>query len=344
MMNSLAECAIETELIAACPACDADGCVKLKNCADYVSHLPGGWTFYQCPSCQSLWPNPRPLESALPLLYPSAYTCTRSIDAREGQRRPNLVARLKQAVLAQQFGYEAALSAQVSNAAALFSAVFGRLLRYKAGHSIRFLSAVDHGRLLDIGCGNGAFMQTMSQLGWSVQGVEADHVAAQRAIDRGMDVHIGMVQNVEFPESHFDAITLTHVAEHLFDPVQTFAAVHRWLKPNGVLVSISPNPRSIVRQIFGNTWYALDPPRHVFLPSAAAYHRMLEPLGFEVATWTSRRLFHWYFKESLSIALHGKVNAIKESAALCMVTSIVSSLLCLVPESGEEVICYARRR
>jgi 2-polyprenyl-3-methyl-5-hydroxy-6-metoxy-1,4-benzoquinol methylase len=344
MSNALAERGIETEAKAACPACNHKGFVKLRRCADHLCGLPGVWTFSQCAVCGSLWLNPRPIERALPLLYPETYTCTRTVDAQELQTSRSFTARVKDAVLARYFGYDLSTTTNIGHPPRALAAIFGWLFRKKAGYSVRFLKARDHGRLLDIGCGNGGFMQSMSRLGWSVQGIEVDRVAAQRAIERGMTVHLGNVQDIDLPKMHFDAITLTHVTEHLFDPVRAFSAVQRWLKPNGVLVSVSPNPRGVVSRLFGNKWYALDPPRHLFLPSAAAYRRMLEPLGFEVVTWTSMRLVHWDFKQSLSIAVHGKVDAIKDSALLRIATSALSMLLSILPGSGEEVICYARRR
>ena len=179
-------------------------------------------------------------------------------------------------------------------------------MRKKAGYAVRFLEKKNGGTLLDVGCGNGAFMDWMQRLGWKVQGIEVDPAAAQRAVDRGLTVHYDKVESVDLPPDFFDAITLTHVAEHFFDPRKIFEILVRSVKPGGVIVSVSPNPAGISRRIFGNKWYALDPPRHLFLPTAAAYRRMLEPLGCEVRTWTSMRLFRWNFRESLSIASPGK--------------------------------------
>jgi hypothetical protein len=115
------------------------------------------------------------------------------------------------------------------------------------------------------------------------------------------------------------------------------------VKPGGILVSISPNPRGILRRWFGNKWYALDPPRHLFIPSAKAYRRALEPLGFEVRTWTSMRLFHWLFKESVSIVRERKVGTINDSLPLKLLTTTLAGLFSCWPGLGEEVICYARK-
>jgi hypothetical protein len=98
------------------------------------------------------------------------------------------------------------------------------------------------------------------------------------------------------------------------------------------------------RRLFGNKWYALDPPRHLFLATTSAYRLMLEPLGFDVQAWTSMRRFHWDFKDSLSIAARGRVGAVPDSSMLKIATHLLAMLFSCVPGVGEEVICYARKR
>jgi 2-polyprenyl-3-methyl-5-hydroxy-6-metoxy-1,4-benzoquinol methylase len=342
-MNA-AKASIETESVTMCPACAVPGRFALSGSRDYVCGLPGDWAFWTCPACASFWPNPRPVESALPLLYPENYTFTRSDNASDAAFPSGFTGSAKLSVLQRQFSYDLLEEKADRQAGLWFGRLFGAAMRKKAGYAVRFLSKKKGGKLLDVGCGNGAFMDWMQRLGWKVEGIEVDPVAAQRAIDRGLTVYQDKVENAALPPAFFDAITLTHVAEHFFDPCRIFQILERCLKPGGIIVSISPNPSGIVRRIFGNKWYALDPPRHLFLPSTAAYRRMLEPLGFEVQTWTSMRLFYWNFKESLSIACRGSVGVAPDSAMLKFTARALAMLASCIPAMGEEVICYARKR
>jgi SAM-dependent methyltransferase len=335
---------IETEQVNACVACGQPGQIAFQDCFDHVCGLPGNWTFWKCPSCRSLWPNPRPVESALPLLYPENYTFTRTDDALDSAFPTGLNGSIKLAILERFYGYDFLTQNTDRPLGISLGRMLGWLFRCKAGHSVRFLRKRADGKLLDVGCGNGAFIHWMQRLGWNVEGIEVDRLAAQRAIDRGLAVHIGNVEDIDLPSASFDAITLTHVTEHLFHPKRIFEILRDSLKPGGILISISPNPAGIVRRIFQNKWYALDPPRHLFLPSAAAYRRMLEPLGFEVATWTSMRLFHWVFKESLSIATKRGIGCVADSVLLKLATRTLAALFSCLPEAGEEVICYATKR
>ncbi len=308
--------------------------MALPGARDYVCGLPGEWTFWTCPACRSLWPNPRPVESALPLLYPENYTFTRSDEGSSATLPSGFIASAKLSALQRRFGYDS-LEEQADRPAGVW---LGRLLSpflwKKAGFSVRFLPKKTGATLLDVGCGNGALMEWMQRLGWDVQGIEVDPVAAQRAMDRGLRVHQGKVEEVELVPASFDAITMTHVAEHFFDPKKVFEILGRALKPGGVIVSVSPNPSGMSRRLFGNKWYALDPPRHLFLPTASAYRSMLEPLGFEVQTRTLMRRFYWDFKESLSIATRGRVGAIPDSPIVQNRCRRVGCLILLYPRRG----------
>ena len=335
---------IATEEAPRCPACDAVGTVALRDCVDHVTGLAGRWSFSKCSSCQSLWLNPRPPESALAFLYPENYKLTRSDSDGEVDHARGFFASAKFATLGRAYGYESLAKAGDSPAGLAFGRAAARLLARKAGYAVRYLPRRNGGRLLDVGCGNGAFIDWMQRAGWQVEGIEFDPIAAAIAEKRGLTIHRGDVEMLDLPPGNFDAITLTHVTEHFFHPQKVFRILHRWLKPGGTLVSLSPNPRGALGRLFGHNWYELDPPRHIFLPSATAYRHLLEPLGFEVTTSTSLRSFHWMFKESASIAIAGRTGAIPENAPLKFFTAAVAMLLSILPGAGEEVLCHARKQ
>lgn len=335
---------ITTEEAPCCPACNVGGTVALRDCIDHVTGLAGRWSFSKCSSCESLWLNPRPSESALASLYPENYTLTRSEAGGGFDLAHGFFASAKFAALARAYGYESLANAGDSPLGLAFGHVAARLLARKAGYTVRYLPQRNGARLLDVGCGNGAFIAWMQRLGWQVEGIEFDPITAAIAEKRGLTIHRGDVEMLDLPLEHFDAVTLTHVTEHFFHPQNVFRILHRSLKHGGTLISLSPNPRGALRRLFGHHWYELDPPRHIFLPSATAYRRLLEPLGFEVVTSTSLRPFHWMFKESASIAIAGRTGAMPENAPLQFFTAALAVLLSILPEAGEEVLCHARKQ
>lgn len=335
---------IATEPASRCPCCDVPGEIKIQNCHDHVTGLPGRWAFAECAQCGSLWLNPRPREDELARLYPENYKLTRGVVNADVDLARGFTASAKMAALASAYYYESVRRAGDSQLGHVFGRVAAPFLSRKAGYAVRYLPHQPGARLLDVGCGNGAFIQRMKTLGWEVEGVEVDPITADLARKRGLTIYGGDVESLDLPSSRYDAITLTHVTEHFFHPREIFGILHRWLKPGGALVSLSPNPRGALRRIFRRDWYELDPPRHIFLPSATAYGRLLEPLGFAVKTWTSMRPFHWMFKESANIALHGKTGMMRDGISLKLLTKSAAALLSIFPGMGEEVICHARKR
>jgi SAM-dependent methyltransferase len=79
----------------------------------------------------------------------------------------------------------------------------------------------------------------------------------------------------------FDAITLSHVLEHLHDPRQFIHAVHRLLKPGGVIFVDTPNIESLGVRRWGRNWRGLETPRHLVLFSQAGLVGLLKAAGFE---------------------------------------------------------------
>ncbi|MBA3531641.1 MAG: class I SAM-dependent methyltransferase [Ardenticatenales bacterium] len=138
------------------------------------------------------------------------------------------------------------------------------------GHNRRCMTvhqaAGQVGRLLDVGCATGIFLDGMRRLGWQVVGVEPSSSAARYARERfGLPIFKGRLEETSFATGAFDVITLWDVLEHIHDPQQTLDEVARLLKPGGLLVFSVPNPDSLEAQGLGCYWAGWDLPRHLNL-------------------------------------------------------------------------------
>ncbi len=95
------------------------------------------------------------------------------------------------------------------------------------------------GRLLDVGCGDGMFLDLAHQHGWTVTGTELSAAAAFR--QTRWDIKQGEVWEAGLPSDSFDLVTSWHVIEHASDPTRMMREIYRVLKPEGRLVLATPN-------------------------------------------------------------------------------------------------------
>jgi 2-polyprenyl-3-methyl-5-hydroxy-6-metoxy-1,4-benzoquinol methylase len=154
-----------------------------------------------------------------------------------------------------------------------------RVLR---GHD-SLLGSARRGRILVIGCGNGEFLRRMGELGWETYGTDSSPAAVQLARRFAKDVRLARASQPVFDDKQFDVVTMFNVFEHVPDPIETLAEVHRILKDGGTLVLEVPNVQSLAFRIVRKNWIGLDVPRHLFHYSPRALIALAEAQGFQVA-------------------------------------------------------------
>ncbi|MGI8438573.1 MAG: methyltransferase domain-containing protein [Chthoniobacterales bacterium] len=97
------------------------------------------------------------------------------------------------------------------------------------------------GHLLDVGTGDGRFLQLCRPLGYQVTGTELSSTGAAYAQRMGFNVHMGQILELDLPEQGFDLVTIWHVLEHVPDPGAVLRRVFTLLKGGGIFVLAVPN-------------------------------------------------------------------------------------------------------
>jgi SAM-dependent methyltransferase len=99
-----------------------------------------------------------------------------------------------------------------------------------------------HGRLLDIGCGNGSFLSAWSRAlpGWALHGTEVSP-KHQRDLERIPGFGGLFTGDLEEVPGRFDVISLVHVLEHIPDPVAFLTRCREKLDPRGRLIVEVPD-------------------------------------------------------------------------------------------------------
>lgn len=113
-------------------------------------------------------------------------------------------------------------------------------------------------KLLDVGCGEGFFLFNASKAGYITKGVELSHDAVEYAKKEfGLDVEIGPLEELQFPENYFDVVTLWVVLEHVPYPLATLKEACRILKPGGLLAVSTPNIGGVLAKILRRRWWEI---------------------------------------------------------------------------------------
>jgi SAM-dependent methyltransferase len=119
-------------------------------------------------------------------------------------------------------------------------------------------------RVLDLGCGGGAFLRIAKKLGAIEQGVEPSEYAAQVCRNQGLNVFTGTLEQfAEQADVKFDFITASHVMEHVPDPVGTFRTMRNLLSPFGVIWIGVPNASYSIHRALKGKHLIADLPLHL---------------------------------------------------------------------------------
>jgi SAM-dependent methyltransferase len=143
------------------------------------------------------------------------------------------------------------------------------------------------GSALDIGCATGALLSLLKNRGWTVRGVEISRPQAEYCRSRGLAVSGVPLEENRFPPECFDAVSASHLIEHLNDPGAFVREIHRLLKKGGRFYVTTPNISGFQARLFGNAWRSaiFD---HLYLFSRKTLSSLLESAGLypeRCVTW-----------------------------------------------------------
>lgn len=177
----------------------------------------------------------------------------------------------------------------------------GRLLGPRKGRIDKYR---DHGRLLDIGFGDGSFLYFMRECGWDVAGVDYNQKMVELVRDElGIDAVTGQLEDAKYPDGAFDVATLWGVLEHVQSPRRTIEEISRITGDGALVVIYTQNAASPEARWLGKDWFIYELPRHLYSFTPDSLAKLLAQSGFCVAeTVFETPLYYcqmnWqYFKE-----------------------------------------------
>lgn len=247
--------------------------------------------FFVCPSCGLEFMHPQPTPEEISALYDRSYYDSWGLDGSE-----DATERMKHAT---------------------FHNKLDSIDEFMPGK----------GRILDIGCATGFFLDAARQRGWDTYGVELSEYSSGIARHKiGTErIITGRVEEAAFKDATFDAIVMTDVIEHVCDVRSFLDEVTRILKPGGVISITTPNPAALSCRLLGKNWphYKLE---HLMYYTPEALELLLAPLGY-------KRLYLASATKTLTLAY---LELQMRTYPVPLVTPLISLLSRIVPAAATQ--------
>ncbi len=122
----------------------------------------------------------------------------------------------------------------------------------------------------------------MASRGWQVRGLEPSAEAAAAARDAGYEVLLGQLEAVADLGGPYDLIAGWMVVEHLHEPVAALGRLRHAAAEGGWLAISVPDAGSWEFAAFGDAWYALQVPTHLFHYTRETLERVLDRAGWRL--------------------------------------------------------------
>ena len=296
----------ELEWLSACPLCNfGTSTVLHEGLQDYIFMAAGGqWRLMSCSACDCAFLNPRPTATTIGRAYASYYThgavaaSGAALSGRAWLRRA-LANGYRNALYGTQLRPSLGV---VGIATARLSRAFRNAIEGEAPGLVRVRpTQAGQSLILDVGCGSGLSLLRARDAGWRVMGIEPDEEAVRAANARGIEIVAHHLH--ELPASFdgtFERIMLSHVIEHVHDPIAMLSRCKQLLAPGGTLWLETPNLSSVGYEEFGADWRGLEPPRHLVMFRRAPLDALLQRAGFaNIRHSKPREVWSYLFERSV---------------------------------------------
>ncbi|HCE04667.1 MAG TPA: hypothetical protein DEQ98_15650 [Acidobacteria bacterium] len=174
----------------------------------------------------------------------------------------------------------------------------------------------DRRRVLDVGCGAGAFMRFAEGAGWRVDGT--DMVVTDAARTTGGCVWEGELPTIDFGGARFDVVRFNHVLEHTRDPLLELRCANALVAPGGILLVGVPNVGGVSPwlkswqsrlRLKSKRWRHYAALHHLWFFTPATLRLVAEAAGFDVVRWETPVMG----RSDRSAALTGLFRAVLET-------------------------------
>ena len=247
---------------------------------------------YACKSCKTEFIHPQLNEEKLKELYSKKYYDAWGVS---GNTEEKVVRKMKMTT---------------------FNLYLDTIKKYKTG-----------GKILDIGCATGYFLDAALQDGFEPYGVEISEYASRIAKEKfgSENIFTGTIEDVNFPNDSFDVIVMSDLLEHVRNPLITLKKIFNLLKKDGVVFITTPDTDSFSNKLMGKGWshYKTE---HFFYFNFNSFKHLAQECGFEIDFFSKT-------KKALNIEyLYNQFKIYKHP----VLTPLVNMLHAIIPRNYRE--------
>ncbi|MBM9602700.1 class I SAM-dependent methyltransferase [Desulfopila inferna] len=241
------------DTVASCPLCGADSCIH-----EHISKVihERQYDIYKCNSCTVCFTYPVPSAELLTRIYSGEYWL------REGKvnvPKKNLTG------LVQKF-----------NTIRLAAMVKPLVRHLKPGD-----------RILEVGCGSGQLAVYLQECGFNIEVTDVSTEILEEISDlHKIKGYCGDLQDISFDDEPYQAVIFNNVLEHLDDPEGNLRQACQLLDRNGLVFVEVPNIESFQFKLFGEKWFPLQLPEHLYHFSPISLQKIAGKCGL-IRAWMS---------------------------------------------------------
>ncbi len=135
-------------------------------------------------------------------------------------------------------------------------------------------------RILDVGCGRGAFLVEALKRGWDAWGSEYSARAVEICREKGINMMEGQLDPALFDRKDFDVVTSFEVLEHMNEPHKEVTSIHTLLRSGGLFYCTTPNFNSLMRYYLKTDYNVIGYPEHLCYYTRPTMHKLMRMNGF----------------------------------------------------------------
>jgi 2-polyprenyl-3-methyl-5-hydroxy-6-metoxy-1,4-benzoquinol methylase len=136
-------------------------------------------------------------------------------------------------------------------------------------------------RLIDVGCGEGFFLDEAKKRGWEVYGTEFSETAVENCRRRGITMIEGVLDPAKINARDFDIVTSFEVIEHINNPVPEVRNIAKLLRTGGLYYTTTPNFNGLLRYWLKGKYNVICYPEHISYYTPKTLNYLYENNGFK---------------------------------------------------------------